>query len=209
MAQIAREITHTSKTNKRGSIFDAWRASTYRPGRLAKKNNRPVSFPFQDWFCRLDLWFLAQRSYLGTYLHKVALLAVTMSFGKDELFLRDRLSENSIHMRRVLNGSFYPSLDYSPVYKQTSTVLRATTAEEASNPRLIVVDQLWLWIMDDSKMLSPHVWRRSWLRFDTIISFCPRRWGSKVNGTSVYTSLKRRIARLPYGEIRSIHDLGT
>jgi hypothetical protein len=60
-------------------------------------------------------------------------------------------------------------------------------------PRLIMVDQLWMWILDD----------------ETIITCFPKRYGvNRKDASGVHKSIRVRLDGLGKSEIHSAYDLG-
>jgi hypothetical protein len=55
-----------------------------------------------------------------------------------------------LHIRRTLDQSYYWTLKDTEARDKDQVVGRAT---ENDNPRLIMVDQLWMWILDGRKLL--------------------------------------------------------
>lgn len=79
-------------------------------------------------------------------------------------------------------------------------------------PRVIMVDQLWMWILDES-MFAYWIHLRARIReltlsIDTIITAFPELWGSNAHDPSaVHQSIRTRLAVAPNGEVRSVFDL--
>ena len=73
----------------------------------------------------------------------------------DETLLRRYLkSERPVHMRRTLDQSYYWTLKDTERRDRDQVVYRATNKHDQIPrlPRVVMVDQLWLWILDGSKL---------------------------------------------------------
>jgi hypothetical protein len=84
----------------------------------------------------------------------------------DEKLLRKHLlSERPVHIRRTLDQSYYWTLKDTSTRDRDQVVYRATKDQ---NPRIIMVDQLWLWILDGSKHQNIHRQFRGYFLLNTI-----------------------------------------
>jgi hypothetical protein len=127
----------------------------------------------------------------------------------DEMLLRTHLrSERPVHIRRTLDQSYYWTLEDTETRDRDQVVYRATKEE---NPRVVMVDQLWMWILDGSK---------SFIRFrqfpghltkygtELVITSFPRRWGRKKSDPSgVYKSIRDKLVAQP--ELDNVYDMAT
>lgn len=71
----------------------------------------------------------------------------------DERLLRKYLiSERPVHIRRTLDQSYYWTLKDTQMRDRDQVVYRATNRHDQNPriPRVVMVDQLWLWILDGS-----------------------------------------------------------
>lgn len=77
-------------------------------------------------------------------------------FTVDELILLAYLNVlSSIHPRRTLDHSRYPTLEGDDINtRDRDQVVFRHTKSMGLKPRLMMVDQLWMWIIDDSKSTS-------------------------------------------------------
>lgn len=119
-----------------------------------------------------------------------------MDYEADERLLRENLHHNPpLHIRRTLDQSYFLTLDDTAVRDKDQVVYRETRAGRSfhtRNTRVVMVDQLWLWILDGN----------------TIITSFPRRWGrNKPDPSGVHKSLRERLERTPAEEIQSVYDL--
>ncbi|KAI1743826.1 hypothetical protein F4680DRAFT_407618 [Xylaria scruposa] len=127
------------------------------------------------------------RHYIGNYLMAIAKVAEEMDYEDDEHLLRESISAKApLHARRTLDQYYFPNLEDTSIRDRDQVVYRGT---KYGSPRVVMVDQLWLWIVNDN----------------TIITSFPRRWGrNKPDPSGVHKSLR---VRLEHEEISSIHHL--
>lgn len=133
------------------------------------------------------------KSKLGEYLMQLARVAEAMDNEMDEqLLMQDLRSSPPLHVRRTLDQYYFFTLNDTSARDRDQVVYRKTLDSRGScgrNARVVMVDQLWLWILDD----------------DTIITSFPRRWGkNKPDPSEVHTCLKERLAN---NRISSIYHL--
>ncbi|RYP79936.1 hypothetical protein DL769_002695 [Monosporascus sp. CRB-8-3] len=164
---------------------------------------------------RRELDGLAQRRKLiGYVLRAAAALLEAMDFDTEERLITKYLNERSpLHPRRTLDQSYYGALKSTGTRDRDQVVYRATkpTSHDCAEnlegeygkcrvcqddsrkvPRLIMVDQLWLWILDEK----------------TIISCFPRRWGKlRPDPSAIHKAIRMRLGQVQYDEIRSAFDL--
>jgi len=78
-----------------------------------------------------------------------------MDYEADERLLRDNLHSNPpLHIRRTLDQSYFLTLDDTAARDKDQVVYRETREGRSfysMNTRVVMVDQLWLWILDDSE----------------------------------------------------------
>jgi len=186
-----------------------------------------------------------KRSKLRLVLLQAAALVQAIDFRVEENLITKYLHERqSLHPRRTLDQSYYGALKDTRARDQDQVVYRATTrtkhgcplrANQDTQPefagceqcqkdigkssRLIVVDQLWMWILDEStyypnlrRHLAKHLYGRLLVLLsstDTVITSFPRRWGkNKPDPLSVHKTLRIRLKAVREGEICSAYDLG-
>ena len=116
-----------------------------------------------DW--RLKLGFVSLRrtarertwkphSALAQYLWHVAKLFEIIDEAADERHITEHLhSSPPLHMRRTLDQYYYPTVEDTTVRDQDQVVCRGTRSktDPGATARVVMVDQLWLWILDESK----------------------------------------------------------
>ncbi|KAH7382941.1 hypothetical protein BKA64DRAFT_683555 [Cadophora sp. MPI-SDFR-AT-0126] len=153
-----------------------------------------------------------RRQALGKLLRNAARLSEEMDSHLDEKLLFEYLhADPPLQPRRTLDQSYYGALKSTQARDRDQVVYRATTPaphacmkrnpgdkcpdcqqDIKKVPRLIMVDQLWMWILDDK----------------TIITSFPRRWGkNRADPSAVHKSLRTRLKTARKDEIRSAFDL--
>ncbi len=118
---------------------------------------------------------MPRRQALGKLLLSAAALLEDMEFHVEEQLTLRYLHENPpLHPRRTLDQFYYGALKNTGTRDRDQVVYRETTPEqhkcnvkyESCNqcgedirkvPRLVMVDQLWLWILDESSCNSVTV----------------------------------------------------
>lgn len=73
---------------------------------------------------------------------------------KKSLVSRDtegRASEPSLHVRRTLDQSYFLNLNDTSQRDQDQVVYRATQGR-GNLTRVVMVDQLWLWVLDEREI---------------------------------------------------------
>lgn len=150
------------------------------------------------------------RAFLGWYLLHIAKLYDAMDVEPDVRILRDHLFQNPpLHMRRTLDQSYYWKLPNTDRRDQDQVVYRETQEGKhlSRTTRVVMVDQLWMYILDDSEcpllslLTSCNV-------LETIITSFPRRWGrNKPDHSGVHKRIRARLDHLRVGQVQSIYDL--
>lgn len=139
------------------------------------------------------------RTPLGAYLMRVAEVADKMDYEADERLLRNHIGRDPpLHIRRTLDQYYFLTLADTSARDKDQVVYRGTKDGKSfhtRNTRVVMVDQLWMWILDDH----------------TIITSFPRRWGrNKPDSSGVHKSLRERLKGMTNRKegIKSIHHLG-
>ena len=89
------------------------------------------------------------RNKIGDYLMAVAKVAEEMDYEDDEGLLRASVSATPpLHVRRTLDQYYFPTLEDTSARDRDQVVYRGTKKGRA---RIVMVDQLWLWIINDSE----------------------------------------------------------
>ncbi|PVH76685.1 hypothetical protein DL98DRAFT_464692 [Cadophora sp. DSE1049] len=150
---------------------------------------------------------------LGKILYRAALLSEAMDNYQEQELLKTYLHSNPpFHPRRTLDQSYYWTLKTTKKRDRDQVVYRGTAPKKEfmhsgmhekygchhclrdirKVPRVIMVDQLWLWILDGN----------------TIITSFPKRYGrNKPDPSAVHKSIRMRLQVCRKGEIRSAYDL--
>jgi hypothetical protein len=141
-----------------------------------------------------------------------------MAFEADERLIRHSLRgefDSPLHIRRTLDQSYFLTLEDTTTRDKDQVVYRATKPSirhPYNVTRVVMVDQLWLWILGESKTFYHEYSKmRLMLRvlcLGTIITSFPRRWGrNKPDSSGVHKSLRDRL-QLSQGKINSVYHLG-
>jgi len=96
-------------------------------------------------------------SPLGEYFMSVAKVFAAMDIEPDLRALRDRLYEDPpLHPRRTLDQSYYLRSEDTRGRHDDQVVYRGTKAGRIKfqTAKVVMVDQLWLYILDDSTFLN-------------------------------------------------------
>ena len=110
----------------------------------------------------------------------VARVADAMDYFASEQLLLDNLkAQRPVHMFRTLDEYYFSTPPNSQTRGHNQVTYRGT-----SHTRVLTVNQLWLWILDDSKAPMQIIISCS-QRQDTIITSFPRRWGRKVSAIAL------------------------
>ncbi|KAK8004927.1 hypothetical protein PG990_010964 [Apiospora arundinis] len=134
------------------------------------------------------------RRLLARYLFAVAQVAEQMDYEADERLLRDYVTADPpLHIRRTLDQYCFVNLDDTSKRDKDQVVYKGTLDKRDSRTqsRVVMVDQLWLWVLDNN----------------TVISSFPRCWGrNKPDPSGVHKSLRERFEARPE-DIRSAEHL--
>ncbi|KAI1370949.1 hypothetical protein F4677DRAFT_325871 [Hypoxylon crocopeplum] len=154
-----------------------------------------------------------RRKLIGLILLTAAEIFEAMDFVTEDSLITEYLhADPPLHPRRTLDQFYYGSLKSTKTRDRDQVIYRATSPsphkgclvnvegrkcsicqeESRKVPRLIMVDQLWLWVLDDNTMIT---------------SF-PRRWGMISPDTSdIHESIRRRLKFGGNTDIKSAYDL--
>ncbi|PVH89197.1 hypothetical protein DL98DRAFT_97495 [Cadophora sp. DSE1049] len=151
-----------------------------------------------------------KRGALGEYLLQVARIYDALDIEPDVRILRDHLHKDPpLHARRTLDQSYYWKLQNTDGRDEDQVVYRETKRGKniSRTSRVIMVDQLWLYILDDSRSNISSIECNA-DEADTIISSFPRRWGrNKPDWSGVHKGIRARLDHLREGEIQSVYDV--
>jgi hypothetical protein len=145
-----------------------------------------------------------RTTILGKYLLQIASLSNIMDEYIDELALRKEIYlKSNIQLRRTLPQSNSWASDRFG--DEDQAIYRGTRAR-SDRGKLLVVDQLWMWILDESEMTTVLSRKARLIIVDTVITSFPSRYGARRSITTrgwcsgsriscigcVYTSKERR-----------------
>lgn len=134
-------------------------------------------------------------SRLGTYLWHAAKLFQLIDEAADSMLINDHLyGESSLHPRRTLEQYSSWTAEDTTKRDRQQVVYRGTWMKNdlESIPRVVMVDQLWMWILDEN----------------TIITAFPRRWGrNKPDPSAVHRAIRDHMASVDERQVNSIYDL--
>ncbi|ROW09329.1 hypothetical protein VPNG_05850 [Cytospora leucostoma] len=142
------------------------------------------------------------KSKLGKYLLALARLWEAMYTEVNDRLLRhglatkDSNSESPLHVRRTLDQVYFVNSKDTTERDKDQVVYRATRkpfkdAGHGDATRIMMVHQLWLWILDDY----------------TIITCFPKRWGrNKPDSSGIHKSFRERLIHLD-NEVMSVWHL--
>ncbi|KAN0096257.1 hypothetical protein V8E51_015062 [Hyaloscypha variabilis] len=162
-----------------------------------------------------------KKNLLGILLLKAAALFEAMDGFADEKLIEKHLSRRPpLHPRRTLDQSYYWTLKDTCSRDRDQVVYRGTapspkllllhsgctkdnpkkdkacpqcTENVKKVPRVVMVDQLWMWILDEN----------------TIITSFPKRWGrNKPDPSAVQKCIRTRLRAARVDEVRCVYDLG-
>ncbi|KAL2838029.1 hypothetical protein BJY01DRAFT_220329 [Aspergillus pseudoustus] len=113
---------------------------------------------------------------------------------RDELLLRAHLSSSttSLHIRRTLDQFFYPNIDTQTRDKDQVVYRYQTKGSRTPDPKIFMVDQLWMWILGPS----------------LIVTSFPQRWDQPKNDPlNVLDGVIEDINSKTREKVRSVYDL--
>lgn len=183
-------------TSKKKDVYDlAKKYSTAKQNAKHGKHATPKRLVTSSVMSGYELT-KSRRCKLGKYLLALAQVADAMDYEADERLLRENLHLNPpLHIRRTLDQSYFLTLEDTAMRDKDQVVYRETREGRSfhtRNTRVVMVDQLWLWILDGN----------------TIITSFPRRWGrNKPDPSGVHKSLRERLEATSAEEIQSVYDL--
>ncbi|KAK4182905.1 magnesium transport protein cora [Podospora australis] len=152
---------------------------------------------------------VSRKKALGNLLRSAAALLEAMDAHAEEMLMKKYLhAQPPLHPRRTLDQAYYGALRSTRARDRDQVVYRGTTPEPhdcvgmevcpqckedvRKTPRLVMVDQLWMWILDGN----------------TVITSFPRRWGrNRPDPTAIHKSLRSRLNFSRPGEISSAYDI--
>ncbi|KAI1390408.1 uncharacterized protein F4822DRAFT_401845 [Hypoxylon trugodes] len=179
---------------------------------IANASSEEAESSDADLLSAIDLRTRRGRMKLfGLILLTAAEIFDTMDFITEESLITEYLHKDQqapLHPRRTLDQFYYSSLRSTKTRDRDQVVYRATCqapphegcgrrclicrAESRKVPRLIMVDQLWLWVLDDN----------------TIITSFPRRWETvRLDTSDVHEAVRIRLENVGRNTIKSAYDI--
>ncbi|KAK3305972.1 uncharacterized protein B0T15DRAFT_533949 [Chaetomium strumarium] len=135
------------------------------------------------------------QSPLGSYLWCAAKLFQLIDEAADSRLINDHLcTQSPLHPRRTLEQYYYWTAEDTTPRDRQQVVYRATRMrnDPEAIPRVVMVDQLWMWILDEN----------------TILTAFPRRWGrNKPDPSAVHRAIRDHLGAVDNSQVRSIYDL--
>ncbi|KAK0725084.1 hypothetical protein B0H67DRAFT_598462 [Lasiosphaeris hirsuta] len=135
------------------------------------------------------------QSPLGTYLWLASKLYQLIDEAADWRLIGDHLyTQSPLHVRRTLEQYSCWTAEETIQRDRQQVIYRGTRLrnDPEAIPRVVMVDQLWLWILDEN----------------TIISAFPRRWGrNKPDPSAVHRAIRDHLATVDKSQVTSIYDL--
>lgn len=98
-------------------------------------------------------------SPLAKYLWFAAKLFEIIDEAADERLINEHLySSSPLHMRRTLDQYYYWTVIDTTTQDQNQVVCHGTrsSSDPEATGRVVMVDQLWMWILDESKISLPY-----------------------------------------------------
>ena len=112
---------------------------------------------------------------------------------RDEMLINAHLASStaSLHVRRTLDQFFYPNID-TETRDQDQVVYRYQKAEQGHDPKIFMVDQLWMWILGTNLIVT---------------SFAQRWEQPKNDPLNVLDGIVEDINSKTRDPVRSVYDL--
>ncbi|KAK4143414.1 uncharacterized protein C8A04DRAFT_37425 [Dichotomopilus funicola] len=152
-----------------------------------------------------------RRTAVGQVFRTAAALMEAMDSHVDEQFTMRYLHENPpLHPRRTLDQAYYGALRSTGTRDRDQVVYRGTAPKPhkcllpgkcqqcnedvCKTARLLMVDQLWMWVLDEQ----------------TVLACFPRSWGgNRPDNSDIQKCLERRFCHLDHGGVSSAYDLAS
>lgn len=160
-------------------------------------------------------------------IQRIAKIAEEESYTADEkLILAYMFDEIPLHFRRTLDQYYYYNLLTTEARDLDQVVSRyfEKTWPEADDNLVLMVDQLWLWILDDGLYFTPTLFpahhTRNLTISGTVVTSFPQRWNKSEtrtkndpdpnNDSDIVESIIRQIGnrnRRPLGDVFDLAEL--
>ncbi|KAH6847764.1 hypothetical protein B0I37DRAFT_151069 [Chaetomium sp. MPI-CAGE-AT-0009] len=199
LVRMTSVIRKTRAMNERQSNFErlnkrkgTWGSVIDQAKALASRMDSTVTDP-EGWHDDSPPW--RPKSSLGSYLWLAAKLYLLIDEAADWRLVNDHLGTSSpLHPRRTLEQYYNWTSEDTAHRDRQQVVYRGTRtrSDPEAIPRVIMVDQIWLWVLDEN----------------TILTAFPRRWGrNKPDPSAIHRAIRDRLAGMESHHITSIYDL--
>ncbi|KAK3376413.1 hypothetical protein B0T24DRAFT_618627 [Lasiosphaeria ovina] len=184
------EFDFERRSKRRGTWGSVVERATARAQRINSTNSEVIG---GEWDEDSPSW--RPKSALGSYLWQASKLFQLIDEAADWRLISDHLyTQSPLHVRRTLEQYYYWTAGDTINRDRQQVVYRETRMKNdiEAIPRVVMVDQLWLWILDEN----------------TIISAFPRRWGrNKPDPSAVHRAIRDNLATVDNTQVTSIYDL--
>lgn len=190
-----REFAFERRNKRRGTWGSVVEQATKRAKRIDSTTTDlgGITNPSGEWNTE-DSPSWRPRSPLGSYLWLASKMYQLIDEAADWRLIGDHLyTESPLHIRRTLEQYYYWTAEDTTQRDRQQVVYRGTWMQNDPEaiPRVVMVDQLWLWILDEN----------------TIISAFPRRWGrNKPDPSAVHRAIRDHLGSIDPSQINSIYD---
>ncbi|KAK4096298.1 hypothetical protein N658DRAFT_501729 [Parathielavia hyrcaniae] len=199
LVRMTNVIRKTRHMNEQETAFErlnkrkgTWGSVVDRAKAAAERIDSTVS-DFGGWNDESSSW--RPRSPLGSYLWLAAKLFQLIDEAADWRLISEHLcTQSPLHPRRTLEQYFYWTAEDTVHRDRQQVVYRSTRMRNDPDavPRVVMVDQLWLWILDEN----------------TILTAFPRRWGrNKPDPSAVHRAIRDGLGVVDSSQIASVYDL--
>lgn len=131
-----------------------WGSVVHRAKALAKRKGSSIASGDGAWSDDSPSW--RPQSALGSYLWLAAKLFQLIDEAADWRLITDHLCAPSpLHPRRTLEQYYYWTAEDTTQRDRQQVIYRATRMRNDTEaiPRVVMVDQLWMWILDESEFV--------------------------------------------------------
>ncbi|KAL2143371.1 hypothetical protein VTI28DRAFT_10485 [Corynascus sepedonium] len=199
LARMTNVIRKTQHENERRTAFErvnkrkgTWTSVVERARAMANRMETTLS-DIGGWNYDVPPW--RPQSALGRYLWLAAKLHQLIDEAADWRLITDHLcTQSPLHPRRTLEQYYNWTSEDTAHRDRQQVVYRGTRMrnDPEAIARVVVVDQLWLWILDEN----------------TILTAFPRRWGrNNPDPSAVHRAIRDRMGATDTKHITSVYEL--
>lgn len=195
-----------------------WNSVIERAKAMANRMDSTVS-EIEGWNDDSPPW--RPQSALGSYLWLAAKLYQLIDEAADWRLINNHLGTPSpMHPRRTLEQYYNWTSEDTAHRDRQQVVYRSTRTrnDPEAIARVVMVDQLWLWVLDESEtdLLSFLLFLFNFshgqviltITTDTILTAFPRRWGrNNPDPSAVHRAIRDHLGAIDSKQITSIYDL--